>query len=74
MARFRSWQFVAAVVFSLAAVSFFVEDDGIRWMWAQTPVVGAVLAAAAIVFWVLLALRGSAADRVGDHGRPPSGQ
>ena len=68
MEKLRSWQFIAAVVFLLAAVSMRIRDDGAAWMWADTPVVGVVLAVASLAFWVLLAreaLRGLQPEQPG---------
>jgi hypothetical protein len=54
---FRNAQFVSAVVFLLMAVSFTFGDNGVWWTWSNTPVVGAILVAVSLVFWVLFARR-----------------
>lgn len=55
MKQFRNAQFVAAIVFLLAAVSFTFGNEGAKWMWRDTPVVGASLAVVSVFFWVLFA-------------------
>lgn len=55
MALVRSYQFVFGVLFLLWAAAFTFGDAGVHWMWRDTPVVGAVLLAVSIFFWVLLA-------------------
>lgn len=57
MNRFRNAQFVSAVVFLLMAAAFTFDSDGVQWMWEDTPVVGAILAAVSLVFWGFFARR-----------------
>lgn len=51
MNRVRNAQLVSAIVFLLMAVAFTFDSDGIQWMWKDTPVLGAILAAVSLVFW-----------------------
>lgn len=56
MNRIRNTQFVSAVVFLLMAVSFTFDGDSVQWMWKNSPIVGAILVAVSLVFWVFFAL------------------
>ena len=60
---FRNAQFVAAVVFLLMAVSVTLDDNGVWWTWRNTPVVGAILVAVSLVFWVFFVRRAIKAHR-----------
>ncbi len=53
----RTYQFASGMVFLLLAGSFTFGDAGVHWMWQNTPVVGAVLAAVSCYFWSLLVLK-----------------
>ncbi len=55
MALVRTYQFTWGVLFFLFAASFTFGAGGVHWMWRDTPVVGAILLAVSIFFWVLLA-------------------
>lgn len=57
MDKFRNGQFVSAVVFLLTAASFTFDNHGIQWMWKDNPVLGAILAAVSLAFWVSFARR-----------------
>lgn len=59
MKTFRNTQFVSAVVFLLLAVSFTLGNDGVQWIWKETPVVGAISAAVSFVFWGFCGADGS---------------
>lgn len=62
---FRNSQFVSAVVFLLLAVSFTFDDNGVWWTWRNTPIVGAILAAVSLVFWMFFARRAMKVHRSG---------
>jgi hypothetical protein len=61
--RPRQWiwdnrhELVSAVVFLLSAAAFTFDGDGMHWMWKDTPIVGAVLAAVSLAFWAFFAVR-----------------
>ena len=52
----RSYKFVFGLVFLLFAGSFTFGDAGVRWMWQDTPIIGGVILAVSLFFWVLLYL------------------
>ncbi len=54
MSFIRTYQFSWGVLFLFFAAAFTFGDGGLHWMWRDTPVVGAVLLALSIFFWVLL--------------------
>lgn len=65
MNKFRNAQFVSAVVFLLTAASFTFDNNGVQWMWKETPVLGAILAAVSLAFWgsfVRTAVKGSRSE------------
>jgi len=65
---FRNSQFVSAVVFLLMAASFAFDNNGVQWMWKDTPVVGAILAGVSLVFWGFFARRAVRGHRSESRG------
>lgn len=53
MNRFRNSMFISAVLFTLGALSVSFDSTGVQWMWAQTPIVGVVLAVFGLSFGVV---------------------
>ncbi len=48
----RSWYMASAIFFTLFTLAFNFDSTGVRWNWAETPILAIVFFAIGIFFWV----------------------